>query len=65
MGRVGAGGGARVRAGSGCGPLTEARDDVAGVLDQLVQVGEVMTTRCVRVIQVGRKVAECVENGHI
>lgn len=43
----------------------EARDDVAGVLDEFVQVGEVVLAGLVGVVQVRRQVAERVKDGHI
>ncbi len=40
-------------------------DDVAAVLDELVQVGEVVLAGCVGIIEIDRKVSQRIEYGHV
>ncbi len=40
-------------------------NDVASVLDQLVKVGEVVTSLCVSIVQIVGEMSQSIEYGHI
>ena len=43
----------------------EARHNMAAVLHELVEVGEVVLSTGMRIVQVDREVAQCIQHGHV